>query len=336
MNVEPTRPRTDLSRRAWLAGALGLLALAAPARAQTTARVFRIGLLGGSSPTSPEAGHVWQAFFQELRDLGYVEGRNLIVEGRYYGDRLDQVQGFAAELVRLRVDVILAAAAPAPEAARRVTDTIPIVMANHPDPVGSGLAASLARPGGNVTGLSLLAPEMRVKQLEMLKEVLPRLSRVAFLRHPSIPLDMRDLERATQAMGLSVLVVQARVPEEFAAAFAAATRARAGALAVLAGSMFFAHRASIAELAARHRLPTVYLLREHVEAGGFMAYGVDLRDNFRRAAAYVDRILRGADPADLPIERPRKFLLAVNLKAAKGLGITVPPSVLTRADQIIE
>ncbi len=322
-------------RRTWLTGSLVLLATPLVAVAQSPARVFRVGLLGGSSPTSPES-HIWAAFFQELRSLGYVEGQNIAFEGRYYGDRVEQLPGFAAELVRLQVDVIVAAAAPAPEAAKHATATIPIVMANHADPVGSGLVASIARPGGNVTGLSLPGVELRLKQLQLLKEILPGLSRVAFLRNPTIPLDARELETAARSLMIRVQVVEARTPSDFRSAFAAATKERAGALIVLAGSLFFAHRVRLAELAAQSRLPTVYLLREHVDAGGFMTYGVDIRENFRRAAGYVDRILKGTRPSDLPVEQPTKFELAINLKAAKALGLTIPPSVLARADRLVE
>jgi putative ABC transport system substrate-binding protein len=249
-----------MDRRTWLTGSLALLATPLVAVAQSPARVFRVGLLGGSSPTSPES-HIWAAFFEELRNLGYVEGQNIVIEGRYYGDRVEQLPGFAAELVRLQVDVIVAAAAPAPEAARHATATIPIVMANHADPVGSGLVASIARPGGNVTGLSLPAVELRLKQLQLLREILPGLSRVAFLRHPSIPLDVRELENAARSLMIRVQVVEARTPSDFRSAFAAATKERAGALIVLAGSLFFAHRVRLAELAAQSRLPTVYLLK---------------------------------------------------------------------------
>ena len=209
-------------------------------------------------------------------------------------------------------------------------------MTNHSDPVGAGLAASLARPGGNVTGISLLAPELRAKQLQLLKEVLPRLTTVALLRNPDIPLDLTDLEARARSLGVQAQVIEARTPNEIADAFSKATRMRAGALSVVGGAMFHAHRALLAELAIKSRLPTVFLQREHAEAGGLLAYGPDLRDSFRRAASYVDRILRGARPGDLPIEQPTKFLLVINLKTAKTLGLTVPRSVLARADQLIE
>lgn len=325
-----------IDRRTFLIGSLSIVTSRSVADAQGPAKVFRIGLLGGSPPTSAEAQHIWQEFFYGLRDLGYVEGQNVLIEGRYYGDNLDRLRALAAELVRLQVDVILAAAPPAPEAAKRATSTIPIVMANHGDPIGSGLVASLARPGGNVTGLSMLSPQMRVKQLELLKEILPRLTRVAFLRNPDIPLDTKELEGVARSLGIRAQVVQARTPTELAEAFSAATRERVGALSVLAGSMFFAHRALIAELALKSRLPTVYLLREHAEAGGLLTFGIDVRASFRRAAAYVDRILRGAKPGDLPIEQPAKFELVINLKTAKALKLSIPRSVLVRADQIIE
>jgi putative ABC transport system substrate-binding protein len=265
-----------------------------------------------------------------------VEGQNILVEGRYYGDRLEQLPVFAAELVKLPVDVIVAAASPAPETARRATSTIPIVVANHIDPVGTGLAASLARPGGNVTGLSLLSPALRAKNLQLLKELLPRLTRVALLRNPDVRVDVTELEATARSLGIQTRVVEARAPTELAGAFSAATREHAGALIVLSGSMFFSHRALIAELAVKNRLPTVYMFREHVEAGGLLAYGVDLRDNFRRAAGYVDKILRGAKPGDLPIEEPSKFELVINLRTAKALGLTIPPSLLARADHVIE
>ena len=325
-----------IDRRTWLLSALSVVTAPLAANAQAPPRVFRIGLLGSSGPNSTDSRHIWQGFFQGLRDLGWVEGRNVVFEGRFYGSRLEQLPAFAAELVRLQVDVIVAGAPPAPEAARDATSTIPIVMANHSDPVASKLVARLARPGGNITGLSMLSREMRVKQLQLLKETLPHLTRVAFLRHPDIVLDVRELEAAARSLGLSSHVVEARTPNELADAFSAATRQRAGALSVLAGAVFFAHRTLIAELALKNRLPTVYLLREHAEAGGLLTYGIDLVDNWRRVAGYVDKILRGAKPGDLPIEQPTKLELVINLKTAKALGIAIPRSVLARADQIIE
>ncbi len=328
-----------MDRRTWLVGSLGLLTAPIVARAQPPAKVFRIGLLGSSTPTSPEAAHVWGGFFQGLSELGYVEGQNIVIEGRYYGDRVEQLPALAAELVRLQVDVIVVGAVPAPEVAKRATSTIPIVMANHMDPVGSGLVASLARPAGNITGLSLLTPELRGKQIQLLKEVVPRLTTVAVLSNPGVPirgLDLRALEVAARALKLQLQVVDARSPNEFTEAFSLATRKRAGALLVLTSGMFFANRARIVELAAQTRLPTMYSQKEHVESGGLMAYGVNVRDSFRRAATYVDKILKGAKPGDLPIEQPTKFELVINLKTAKALGLTIPSSVLAAADQIIQ
>lgn len=325
-----------MSRRAWLIGTTALLVSPSLGRAQAPGRTFRVGLLSGSAPNSTESRHVWDAFFGALRELGYVEGQNVVFEGRYYGDAPERLPAMAEELVRLRVDVIVAAAPPAPEAAKRATSSIPIVMANHSDPVESGLVASYPRPGGNVTGLSVAAHELRPKMLEVLKEIQPRLTRVAFLRQPAVPLDSREIERAASALKVRVQFVDARDPGEIADAFAAATKERAGGLVVLAGNMFFRQRALIAELALKNRLPSGYLFREHVLSGGLVSYGIDLRDNFRRAAGFVDRILKGARPAELPIERPTKFWLAVNLKTAKALGLTIPPAVLARADETIQ
>jgi putative ABC transport system substrate-binding protein len=325
-----------INRRSWLLGALSMATVPFVAHAQAPPRSVRIGLLASSSPSSTESGHIWGAFFQALRDFGWAEGQNVVFEGRYYGDSVERLPAFAAELVSLQVDVIVAGAPPAPEAARRATSVIPIVMANHSDPVVSKLVTSLARPGGNVTGLSMLSREMRVKQLQLLREILPQLTSVAFLRHRDIPLDVTELEISARSLRFSTHVIEVRAPNDLPDAFSMATRQRAGAMSVLAGSMFFAQRALIAELAIKSRLPTVYLLREHAAAGGLLTYGVDLRDNYRRAAGYVDKILRGARPGDLPIEQPTKLELVINLKTAKALGMTIPRSVLARADQIIE
>jgi putative ABC transport system substrate-binding protein len=316
---------------------LGFLAAPLGAGAQAPAKVSRIGLLGG---TSPEVSPYWGAFFQRLRELGYVEGQNVAFEGRWYGDNLDRLPALAAELVRLPVDVIVAGAPPAPEAAKGATSAIPIVMAgSHPDPVRSGLVASFARPGGNVTGVAVDAAELRGKQLQILKEAVPGLSRVAVLADPTNPLhaeELRRLEAGARALKVRLHVVEARAPGEFPKAFAAATRERAGALMVLGGSMLFTHRARLAELAVQNRLPAMLTARDSVEAGAFMAYGADLRAGFRRAADYVDRILRGAKPSDLPVELPTKFELIVNLRTAKVLGLTIPPAALARADEVIQ
>jgi len=315
----------------------GLLAAPMVPQAQLQTRVFRIGILSSSSVTSPEAGHIWDAFFQGLRELGYVDGRNIVIEGRYYGDDVERLPTFAAELVRLQVDVIVAAAPPAPETAKHATSTIPIVMINHNDPVGSGLVASFSKPAGNVTGMSIATTALRGKQLQLLKEIVPKLTSVAVLWNPAIPsVELRELEVAARSLNLQLQVVEARIPSEFSAAIAAATKQRAGALCVIGGAVYFRHRAQLVELAVESRLPAIYGLKEFVVAGGLMAYGVDISDSARRAAGYVDKILKGAKAGDLPIQQPTKFELVINLKTARALGITLPQSLLLRADEVIQ
>jgi putative ABC transport system substrate-binding protein len=315
---------------------LALLAAPVAAQAQRASNVPRVGLLGTGSPadTAPRL----DAFRQALRELGYVEGRTIEIESRWAEGRLERFPGFAVELVDLKVDVIFAVTSPAALAARRATATIPIVFATAADPVGSGLVASIAHPGGNVTGLSLLAPEMVARQLQLLKEAVPRAARVAVLSNPLnryTSLMVKELEAAARSLGVHVQLVEVREPDAFDSAFAAIAKERSGALFVLFDPMLFAHRTRIAEFANRNRLPAMYPHREYAEAGGLMAYGTDLRDNFRRAASYVDRILRGAKPADLPVEQPTKFELVINMKTAKALGVTIPPAVLARADEVI-
>jgi putative ABC transport system substrate-binding protein len=327
-----------VDRREFLGvAASGLLAAPRATEAQTPAKVPRIGVLGG---TSPEVSSVLRGFLDRLRELGYVKGQNVVIEGRYYGNRLDRLPALAAELVRLPVDVIVAGAAPAPEVARGATSTIPIVMAGlHPDPVGSGLVASLARPGGNVTGLAVEVSELRGKQLQLLKEAVPRLGHVAVLADPANPLhagELRGVEGAARLLKVRVRVLEARAPGDFAEAFSVATRERAGGLMVFGGSMMYSHRVRLVELATQSRLPLMAGPREFVEAGGFMSYGADLLASFRRAADYVDRILKGAKPSDLPVEQPTKFELVINLRTAKALGLTIPPAVLSRADEVIQ
>ena len=327
-----------MDRRKFIgAFAMGVLAVPKVAPAQLQANAFRIGMLGGSSPTSPEAAHIWGGFLQGMRELGYVEGRNIVIEGRFYGDSVERLPALAAELVRLDVDVIVAGAPPAPEVAKRATSTIPIVMINHNDPVGSGLVASLAKPTGNVTGMSLATAALRGKQLQLLKEVVPRLTSVAVLWNPTGPaLELNELEVAARTLDLQLQVVEARTASEFPAAFAAATKMRAGALLPQGGSVYFANRVRLVELAAESRLPVMYGVKEYVEAGGLLAYGVDLGDSARRAARYVDKILKGTKAGDLPVEQPTKFELVINLKTAKTLGLTIPPSLLLRADKVIQ
>jgi putative ABC transport system substrate-binding protein len=328
------------TRRAFLGTLAGCL-LAAPrtAAAQPAAKVYRLGLLGGSPPNSPGGRRAWEGFFQGMRELGYVEGQNILVEGRFYGDHTERLPALAAEIVRLKVDVIVAGAAPAPEAAQRATSTIPIVMAIHTDPVGSGLVASLAKPEKNVTGLSTLGPELVGKRLQLLKEVVPGISRVAVLSNPTDTtqaLLLREAQVAARSLKVRLQVLEARAPSDFASAFSAMTKERAGGVIIITSSMFYDQRTRIAEFAARSRLPAIYSVKEYTEAGGLMAYGVNLGESFRRAATYVDKILKGARPADLPVEQPTKFDLVINLKTAKALGLTIPPALLQRADEVIQ
>ena len=328
------------TRRQFIGTLTGAL-LASPlaARAQQAAKVYRLGLLGGSPPNSPGGRRAWEGFFQGMRELGYVEGQNILVEGRFYGDHTERLPALAAELVQLKVDVIVAGAAPAPEAAQRATSTIPIVMAIHSDPVGSGLVVSLAKPGKNVTGLSTLGPELTGKRLQLLKEAVPGISRVAVLSNPTDTtqaLLLREAQVAARSLKAHLQVLEARAPSDFAGAFSAMTKERAGGVLVLTSSMFYDQRTRIAELAARSRLPAIYTVKDYAEAGGLMAYGVNLGEGFRRAATYVDKILKGARPADLPVEQPTKFDLVINLKTAKALGLTIPPSLLQGADEVIQ
>jgi putative ABC transport system substrate-binding protein len=328
------------TRRAFIGTLTGAL-LVAPrvAHPQQAAKVYRLGLLAGAPPNSPGGRRAWEGFFQGMRELGYVEGQNILVEGRWYEDHTDRLPVLAAELVRLKVDVIVAGAPPAPEAAQRATSTILIVMANHADPVGTGLVASLAKPGKNVTGMSTLAPELVGKRLQMLKEVVPGISRVAVLSNPTVPsqaLELREAKAAAGPLKMQLQLLEARAPGDFAGAFSAMTKERAGGVIIFSSSMFNAERTRIAELAAKSRVPAISSLREFAEAGGLMAYGVNLGESFRRAATYVDKILKGAKPADLPVEQPTKFELVINLKTAKALGLTIPPSLLQRADEVIQ
>jgi len=329
-----------MDRRAFI-GALagGLLAGPLAADAQQSGKLFRIGVLGNVPLTDPEGARVWGAFIQGLRELGYVEGRNITIEFRSSDGKYERLPELAAELVRLKVDVIVAPAGQNVVAAQRATRTIPIVMSGLTDPVESGLVASLARPGGNVTGLSGFSTEIVGKQLELLKEMAPKVSRVAILWNPanqSHPLLLREAEAAARLLRVQLQTLEVRGPDDFETAFAAVTRERAGALLVAADGMFLLHRARIADLAAKTRLPAMYGLREYVDAGGLVVYGPSLRENFRRAATYVDKILKGAKPADLPVEQPTKFELIINLKTARALGLTIPPSLLLRADEMIQ
>ena len=325
-----------MNRRAFVAGSLSLLAVPLAAEAQQAGRVYRIGLLGAGSQMGSE---LRQAFEQSLRERGWVTGENLVIrhaEGKY-----DRLPALAAEMVRLEPQVIVAVPTAAARAARDATSTIPIVMLFVSDPIDEGLIASFARPGGNVTGLTLTPTrEIFAKQLQLLREAVPRAKRIAFLWNPASPItaglaSIRIVQEAARSFGVELQVVGARGPEEIEPAFRAMSQARADALLVFIDSLFFTHRGRLADLSVRHRLPTMYGFGEHAKAGGLMAYGVNLADAYRQAAGYVDKILRGAKPGDLPVEQPTKFELVINLKTAKALGLTIPPSLLQRADEVI-
>jgi putative ABC transport system substrate-binding protein len=319
---------------------LGGLFSPVAAEAQQAAKIARIGYLTSSLGVYP---HLPEAFRQGLRDLGYVEGRNLVIEYREAEGKADRLPALAAELVALKVDVIVAAPGTvATLAAKQATRTIPIVFIAAADAVSDGLVTSLARPGGNVTGLSNLAPELVGKRLELLTQAVPGVSRVAVLRLPGAlgertDKDMlKEAEAAARALGVRLQVVEARGPADIDRAFSDMTRAHAGALTVLPSNMFLREHRRLVDLAAKNRLPAVYSVREYVDAGGLMSYGANLADLFRRAATYVDKILKGAKPADLPVEQPTKFELVINLKTAKALRLTIPQSLLGRADHVVE
>jgi len=308
--------------------------------AQQAAKVARIGYLSTNLATNP---HIQEAFRQGLRDLGYVEGRNVVIEYRDAEGKYERLPALAAELVALKVDVIVAAAGNnLAMAAKQATRTIPIVFAAVSDPVAFGLVTSLARPGGNVTGTSVISSELVGKRLELLTQAVPGVSRVAILWLPGAlgertEKDMlQQADVAARALGVRLQFVEARGPADLDRAFSDMTRARAGALTVLPSNMFLREHRRLVDLAAKHRLPAVYTVKEYVDAGGLMTYGPNLADVVRRAATYVDKILKGAKPAELPVEQPTKFELVINLKTAKALGLTIPPSVLGRADQVIE
>jgi putative tryptophan/tyrosine transport system substrate-binding protein len=327
-----------MERRAFIRLIAGSL-LAAPLAAEAQPRKApRVGYLSPGSPSDPGRQRRFEAFRQGLRELGYVEGQNIAIEPRWAEGKYDRYSALAADLVRLKVDVIVAVGGRASQDAQQATRTIPIVMSVTIDPLGIGLVASLARPGGNVTGLSLMASEVVGKQLELLKEMVPKVSRVALLWNPANPgsaPQLREAEASARVLGVRLQTLEARVPQEIDSAFAAMTKERAGALVVLTDAIFMNQRRQIAELAAKRRLPAVYGVREHAEAGGLMVYSANFLDLERRAATYVDKILKGAKPADLPVEQSTNFELVINLKTAKTLGLTIPPSLLQRADEII-
>jgi putative ABC transport system substrate-binding protein len=326
-----------------LASAAVLLLLAAPfaaVTAQPREKVPRVGYLNPGSSSDPLRQRRLEAFRQGLRELGYVEGRNIAIESRWAEGKYDRYPALAADLVRSKVDVIVAQSGAATQAAQQATRAIPIVMSLVLDPVGIGLVASLARPGGNVTGTSFMAPDLVGKQLELLKELVPKVSRVALLLHPTNPGSapyLREAEAAARSLGVRLQSLEARNPQEIDSAFAAMTRERAGALLIFPDSYFATQRRQIAELAAKRRLPAIHGgTLEYAEAGGLMVYSPNILDLERRAASYVDKILKGAKPADLPVEQPTKFELVINLKAAKALGLVIPPALRQRADHLIE
>ena len=316
---------------------LGLLVLTPGAEAQQPSRVYRIGYLSSASASPPNE---LEPFRQGLRELGYVEGRNVLIAARFAEHKLDQLPELAADLVRFKADVIVTFSTPAAKAAKQATNTIPIVMSSGGDPVGSGLVASLARPAGNVTGFTHLAGlEMWEKVLEFLKEIARSVSRVGVLRNSAIPPEARALELLkgpASALGLSLLPVELRAVDEFPGAFAALIRDHADAVVAFESPFNVEHRRSIAEYAIQKRLPTAFGQRAFVEAGGLVSYGTSFDTLSHQAATYVDKILKGANPGDLPVQQPTKFELVVNLKTAKGLGLTVPRALLLRADKVVE
>jgi len=327
-----------MNRRTFVATiASGFLAAPLAAGAQQARKAPLIGILW-NNPLAATA-HIVEAFKQGLRELGYMEGQNIVIEFRSAEGRMERAPNLAAELVGLKVDVIVTGTTPGVRAAQQATSTIPIVMGISYDAVLEGLVASLARPGGNVTGLSLLIPELMGKRLELLKEVLPKVSLVAVLwngNDPGLALVFKQTVVATRASGVRLRPLEVRADDEFGTAFRTANREHVGAVIMIDDPFTFRSRMRIAELAAKHQLPMMAGFREFTEAGGLISYGANLADSYRRAAAFVDKILKGAKPGDLPVEQPTKFELVINLKTAKALGLTIPPSLLGRADQVIE
>jgi putative tryptophan/tyrosine transport system substrate-binding protein len=314
-----------------------LFALGMSAQAQQPAKLPRIGYLSGSSPAT-DATRI-EAFRQGLRELGYVEGKNIVIEWRYAEGKLDRLAALATELVNLKVDIIVTGGSGSTRPANEATSTIPIVMTQDPDPVGNGFVSSLARPGGNITGLSTLRPEISGKQLEILKETIPKLARVAVLGTSTSAANAearREVELVAGALKIQLQYLDVRGAKDIEATFAAATKERADAVLVLGGPVLASQRSQIADAALKSKLPAIYWRSDIVtETGGLMAYGVNLTDLDRRTATYVDKILKGAKPADLPVEQPMKFEFVINLKTAKQIGLTIPPNVLARADKVI-
>jgi putative ABC transport system substrate-binding protein len=319
---------------------VAMACVAAPsiASAQQPAKVWRIGHLSTAAP-DPASDARWKAFRDRLRELGYVEGQNVIFESRWGEGQRGRLRGLAVELIDAKVDILVTAGSEAALAAKEATSSIPIVTATGGDPVAMGLAASLGRPGGNVTGVISLIGELSGKRLELVKQLIPRASRVAFLRDPdnrSSALSLRDAESVAKSLGVVVQAFGVRSAKDLDAAFVAMKRARADAVILGENTVFIADRRRIADLAVTHRLPMMVPAKEYAEAGALLSYGTDYLDLFRRAATYVDKILKGAKPGDLPVEQPTKFELVINLKTAKAFGLTIPQSVLGRADEVIQ
>ena len=315
-----------------------LFALCFPAHAQKPRKVPRVGLLasGSSATDAPRM----EAFRQGLRELGYVENQNIVIEYRYAEGKTERFPDLAAELVHLKVDAIVAAGATATRAAKKITTLIPIIMSNVTDPVELGLVTSLAHPGGNITGLTNLAPEVGGKRLELLKETVPNLSRVAVLGDPTSPshaIGWRETESAAKSLGVQVQSLEVRPPNpDFEGAFAAIARDHSNALLTLSQPLIVVHRKQIVELTTKRRIPAIFHTEDFIEAGGLMSYAPNIAAMFRRSATYVDKILKGTKPTDLPVEQPTKFEFIINLKTAKQIGLTLPPNVLTRADKVIK
>jgi putative ABC transport system substrate-binding protein len=330
-----------MERRAFLAGT-GAVLLAAPlaAGAQPAGKVPRVGYLSVFSASNPYPPS--EVFWQGLHNLGWIEGQNIAIERRFAEGKAQRLPDLAVELVRLRVDLIFAESTPVARAVRQATTTIPIVFSPIADPIVSGLVANLARPGGNITGITFMAPELGGKRLELLKQAVPGMTRVGVLSHPGDPSEatvksvLEQTEAAARALGVQLLRLEAQGPNDFDRVFAAMSRERVGGLILIPSAMFVDERRRIVNLMVKDRLPGMFYFREFAEVGGLMSYGPNFRELWRRAATYVDRILKGAKPADLPVEQPTKFELVINLKTAKALGLTIPQSLLQRADEVIQ